>query len=421
MTVIIKKKNEDKVLKFANDAISCLDSDSKSVSNYNIIPFQRYIYVLSNLIDIDDFEDNKSLIKEVLMSNRSLLDVEHFKTKIEDKRNEIQNKKKVIFYFIYPLKIKYGSIEKAHFILRDIKIKICSYDEVMQKFPFDEIRKLPKYMHEKIEANLKPSSSFFIIEMNEINVNRGMSSATDTIELFRSIINFSYHKEIIYSPVGEPSLAPLIYPPEVFFAFDSDKKYIKQWGTYNAPQSHEIDFNSDWRTKGTIETKSTIESAVELIDKINSIHRSTFKDLIIATFQLYNYGLDNFYKPSLSMLTFWQILEVISKAGTRRTNTILSKRICFLFGKKDPYADMIQIFIDKRNEFAHSGISGNITANDLEMIIQIVHGMMMFLIDNEKQFKNIKDLDFFYNAMGILNTDIETKTDILNFIKKING
>ena len=125
MTVIIKKKNEDKVLKFANDAISCLDSDSKSVSNYNIIPFQRYIYVLSNLIDIDDFEDNKSLIKEVLMSNRSLLGVEHFKTKIEDKRNEIQNKNKVIFYFIYPLKIKYGSIEKAHFILRDIKIKIC--------------------------------------------------------------------------------------------------------------------------------------------------------------------------------------------------------------------------------------------------------------------------------------------------------
>ena len=121
------------------------------------------------------------------------------------------------------------------------------------------------------------------------------------------------------------------------------------------------------------------------------------------------------------MLTFWQILEVISKAGTRRKNKILSKRICSLFVKKDPYADMIQIFIDKRNEFAHSGISGNITANDLEMIIQIVHGMMMFLIDNEKQFKNIKDLDFFYNAMGILNTDIETKTDILNFIKKING
>lgn len=418
MEIIIKSNKEDKVLEFANNAISLFEPNSIALKGLNFHYFDQYIYALSNLIKIqgfENFEDKRSLIRRAIYeSNGSLLNIEDFKNKLIDARREVLNKTKDLFYFIFPLKIKYESIKKVHFTLLNTKIKIRSYNYLKNNFDLDELMDNAHVSSdEKITASLKSSLSYFVIEEKAIDVFKGSESASGTIELLRSIINFSYRYGMINLSYGEPRPLSLIYPAKAFFAFDSNRKYIKTWKTVYAHDSHEVDF-----TKGNLKNKEVIKRTEKLIGKINSIHKNNFRNLIIATFQLHNDGLDQHYKSSLSFLNFWQIFESISLADKQKD---VGKRMLSFFKEKDPYADMIEVFRQKRNKFVHEGKINDITANDINMIIEIAQQAMMFLINNEKQIKTIEGLQFFYDNINNSDKDFKNKADILRYIKRITA
>ena len=162
--------------------------------------------------------------------------------------------------------------------------------------------------------------------------------------------------------------------------------------------------------------KEVIKNADKLIKKINSLNKGKLKNLIIAAFHLHNDVLDHNYKPSLSFLNLWQIFELISDTSTQKD---VSKRMLSLCRKKDPYADIIEVFRKKRNEFVHKGKIDDITLNDINMIIGIAQQAMMFLINNEKQIKTIKGLNYFYSNINNSDEDFKHRTDILRHIKKI--
>ena len=203
MEITIKKKNEDKVLDFVNNAISLFEPNSTGLQGINIHKFNQYTYALSNLIEIigfKNFEDKTSLItKAIYKSNGLLLNSEEFEKNLIDIRKEVLSKKKEIFYFVFPLEIKYKSIKKLHFTLLNTKINVRSYDYLMKNFDLDDlIEDAHLFRDEKIEASLKSSISYFIIEEKVRDVHKGINSNFDKIELLRSIINFTDQYGILH-------------------------------------------------------------------------------------------------------------------------------------------------------------------------------------------------------------------------------
>jgi len=418
MEITIKKNKVDKVLEFVNNAISLFEPNSTNLNGTKFHKFEQYIYAISNLIEISgfkNFEDKRPLIvKALYKSNGYPQNSEDFVNNLIDVRKEVLNIQKEIFYFVFPLKIKYKSIKKLHFTLLNTKIKVRSYNYFRTNFEFNElIEDAELFRDEKIKASLKSSLSYFIIEEKAIDVFKGSSSTFNKIELFRSIINFTSQYGILRYFNDEPKPLSLIYPPKAFFAFDSNRKYLKNWKTVYTYDSQEIDF-----TTSSLRNKDVIKRAEKLIKKINSIENGNFRNLIIATFYLHNDGLDHHYKPSLSFLNFWQIFESISLTSRQKD---VSKRMLSLYKEKDPYADIIEVFRKKRNEFVHDGKINDIVANDINMIIGIAQQAMMFLIDNEKQIKSINGLNFFYDNINNSDKDFKTKTDILRYVKKIKA
>ena len=104
MEITIKKNKEDKVLEFANNAISFFEPNSTTLKGINFHKFDQYIYALSNLIEIQDFknfEEKRSLIiKAINKSNGSPLNSEDFENILINIRKEFLNKKKEIFYLM---------------------------------------------------------------------------------------------------------------------------------------------------------------------------------------------------------------------------------------------------------------------------------------------------------------------------------
>ena len=418
MEITIKKNKEDKVLEFANNAISLFEPNSTTLKGINFHNFDQYIYALSNLINIQDFKnfkDRRSLIiKAINKSNGSPLNLVDFENNLINIRKEVLNKEKEIFYFVFPLKIKYKSIKKLHFKLLNTKINVRSYNYLRKHFKLEELTEDPQlFRDEEIVSSLKPSLSFFIIEEKAIDFHKGSYSTFNKIELLRSIINFTYQYGTLHFSFDKPKPLSLIYPPKVFFAFDSNRKYLENWKTVYTYASQEIDF-----TYGNLRNKEVIKRTEKLIKKINSINKGNFRNLIIATFFLHNDGLDHHYKPSLSFLNFWQIFESISLTSKQE---YVSKRMLSLFKEKDPYTDIIEVCRQKRHEFVPNGQINDIAANDINMIIGIAQQAMMFLIENEKQIKNIDGLNFFYDNINNSDKDFKNKTDILKYIKKIKA
>lgn len=301
-----------------------------------------------------------------------------------------------------------------HFTLLNTKIKVRSYNYLRKNFDLNElIEDAQLFNDEKIKASLKSSISYFIIEEKAIDVFKGSFSTFNKIELLRSIINFTYQYGILHFSDDEPKPLSLIYPSKAFFAFDSNRKYLENWKAVYTYDSQEIDF-----INGNLRNREVIKRTEKLIKKINSLNKGNFRNLIIATFFLHNDGLDHHYKASLSFLNFWQIFESISLTSEQKK---VSKRMLSLFKEKDPYADIIEVFRLKRNAFVHEGKINDIAANDINMIIGIAQQGMMFLIENEKQIKNIESLNFFYENMNNSDKDFKNKTDILRHIKKIKG
>lgn len=421
MNITIDEKNKDKVLEFANNAISLFNPNSTSLGASNMHPFNQYIYALLNLIKIGDTDfksdaDKRKLIeKAICKTNGSSLNcVDELETNMRSVKKEYSKKGKKTFYFVYPLKIEYNSIKNSYFTIHDTEIKIHNYKYIRDNFSLDTLIKQDnRYTDtdEKIKDSLKRSLSYFVIEEKAINVYDGKKSASDKIELLRSIINFHLYFGVIQLYGDETKSVSPVAPSKAFFAFNSNCDHIQTWTTFDTFNYKEIDF-----TKGTLGHSETIKSIEWTIQEINSIPNRKFKNLIIAAFRFHNDGLDYYYNPSLSFLCFWQMFELISRTSSHKD---VCKRMLSFFEEKYPYADIIMVLKNRRNEFVHEGKSDVITANDVNMIINLAQRTILFLIRNAKQIKTIKRLELFYNNINNSSEDFKDMREMSLYIKKL--
>jgi hypothetical protein len=418
MEIYIDTKKEAKVLKFVKTVSSLYEPNSTTIrGSENIQKFDEYIYALTNLIEIQgikNFNDKQYIIRQAIEKSKDnpQLAIDDFKGSLFEARREMVSKYKKKYYVVFPLKIKYDSIKKRHFTLLDTKINVYNYSYFQRNFNYEELKTQAKY-DKKIKESLKPSLTYFIIEERAINDFRGGHSAYEKIELLRSIINFvNQYMKLHFQFGGEPKPLSLIYPSKVFFTFDMNRTYLKNWMTDITFDSREIDFNSYGLT-------TVIEESDKLIKKLNSLNKGGFRDTILEAFYLHNNALDYYDKKWLSFLSFWQIFELIARfSDYSLKQDDVCKRILSFFKQKDPYEDIIEVLKKKRNNFVHKG-ELDFTDNDINMIIGIAQMALMFLIENASKIKDIKGLNFFYSNIQTSKENIELNISLLKYIKKI--
>jgi len=270
----------------------------------------------------------------------------------------------------------------------------------------------------RIKEGLGPSRTYFVIEEYAIDENKAGHSVFDKFELLRSIINLvDQYRRLHHHFIGEPKPLSLIYPPKVFFAFDSNRTYLNKWMTDITYDSREIDFNSY-----NLKSSKVIERSEKLIKKINSLKKGGLRDRIIEAFYLHNNALDYYDKKWLCFLSFWQIFELITLSSEYNLKQDeVCKRMLSLLKEKDPYEDIIDVFKKKRNKFVHEAELRDFTENDINMVKGIAQEAIIFLIYNSSNLKDLGGLDFFYRNIHTSEKDIKIKTDILKYIEKIKN
>ena len=269
----------------------------------------------------------------------------------------------------------------------------------------------------KIEESLKPSRTYFVIEGYAMDEYRAGHSAFGKFELLRSIINFIDQYWQLHYHFGEPEPLSLIYPPKVFFAFDSNRTYLNKWMTDITYDSREIDFNSY-----NLKSSKVIERSEKLIKKINSLKKGGLRDRIIEAFYLHNNALDYYDKKWLSFLSFWQIFELIALSSEYNLKQDeVCKRMLSLLNEKDPYEDIIAVFKNKRNKFVHEAELRDFTWNDINMIIGIAQSAILFLTYDAPNLKNKEGLDFFYRNVHTSEKELKTKIGVLKYIEKFEN
>ena len=408
------KKHKSKIEKLVNKAISLFEPNSTVLENENIHEFNKYIYAISNLINIkNDFNEDQSIIQRAIYKSNGLsLQLDRFEELLYEANEEIFRKPKEKYYTVFPLKIKYPSLKKIHFILLGKKIIVRSYNYVQKNFNYKKLLEEEVIFEKEIKESLKSPLTYFIIEDYAINQYKASESAFESIELFRSIINFANQYGKISLFPSEPKPLSLIYPPKYFFSFDSNRTYLNFYKTDITFDSKIIDFNSS--------DLQRLKWSEKLIKKIGSIDNEELGDIIIKAFYLHNDALDYYDKKWHSFLSFWQILELITlseKDNLKQDETC--KRIVSLFKEKDPYEDIIDVLRKKRNNFVHASKLKEFTSNDVTMIMGITQASLLFLINNAKKFNENEDLTFFFNQINTKNDKLKEKAILLNYIKKL--
>ena len=417
MEINIQKNKEDKVLKFVTSAISLFKPNSNEFTSENFHKFNQYVYALSNLIKgIKNFNDAQSIIISAIQKSKSYSPptLNDFENCLEEARREALEKTQEKYYFIFPLKIKYNSIKKRHFILLGTKIKVYSYNYIQKNFSNE---KLKAEYDKKIEESLKPSLTYFVIEEYAIDEYRARHSASDKFELLRSIINFIDQYWTLHYSSEEPKPLSLIYPPKVFFAFDSNRTYLNKWMTDITYDSREIDFNSY-----NLKSSKVIERSEKLIKKLNSLKKEGLRDIIIEAFYLHNNALDYYDKKWLSFLSFWQIFELITLSSKDKLKQDeVRKRMLSLFKEEDRYEDILGVFKKKRNKFVHEGKLRDFTENDINMIKGFAEEAILFLTYEASNLKDIKGLNFFYSNIRPSEIELKTKIRVLKYIENFKN
>ena len=332
------------------------------------------------------------MASKIIIKIKNEKKVEEF-IKIGTKALEKQKEK---FYFVFPLKIKYTTINKRHFNLFGDKIKIYSHKYIIKNFDCENIKNKARYIN-KIKESFKPSYTYLVIEEYSTDVYMAEESAFGKIELLRSIINFVDDFGTLHL-MGEGKPISLIYPSQAFFAFDSNKKDTAYWTTSLTHESKEIDFNH-----GSISQYKIIEETERLLKVINSINKGSLRTIISNALYLYNEALDNYETKWVSFLNLWQIFELIARASQNNLKQDqVRKRIVSLLDEKDLYENIFEVIKDKRNKSVHEGIIKEITHHDINMVIEVAQHAIVFLIFNAKKLKNVDGLEFFYNNVNTL-------------------
>jgi len=411
----IKDKGKEKVLKYADQAISLYEEDF-TLKGANIQKYFKYIYAISHhLTGIDSPRDAKEIIGKSLKAFRSspsktIGDFKNILIKAE-KDTICRNVEK--YYFVIPVNIKCDSLCRRQVSILGKQIKLRNYKYILNNFSINELANKSRY-DERINNGINRDLTYWVFEEYSSDEHKAMRQALREFDLLRAIINFSHDSMSIHYSFGGPTEPlSLVCPKKTFFEFDSNKSYRNFWIVTENYADKLIDFKTNSSDYCTLVKRMNI-----IIRRLNSIKDPELRYLIVNALYFYGNALDYYDRLWLSFLSYWQIFELLSLGKNQLKQDEICKRVVALLGHNEPYEDLLDYFKIKRNNIVHHGKFEDISEDDTNIIKGIAEHAILFILFEASHLKNISGLNVYYEHINSNEKDIKLKKSILGLIDK---
>ena len=248
-----------------------------------------------------------------------------------------------------------------------------------------------------------PNSSTFnpvLIEINTYNPDAALDLAFERINLLRALINFSYNFGVVYFIPIRSVILSVIMPSPLYVIFDEDGKNVF---------SYVVNEKFDYKNLSIQKERSKLFHHLlpKYADKL------IFKDIwgyIRDGLIAYQNALDAHTIES-AFLSMWQVLENFLTFGNVQTNNkqIKSRINIFIKPKNLIWKELINIFIDKRNELVHSGRFYEEGDHFFFALKDITDNVFIKLIKLTEYFSTIDEFKEYLVHMSLGDTDLERK------------
>jgi len=409
MVWIPKFRQNDLTLRYIEENISLFDTGTTSLSGSNIILFDNNVYAL--LYQIKNFqntllpEEKQYVIRQAIKEIRatSHLSIENFQSALQIQVDAICNQSYKRFFLVIPSKIKFDPQIDTEIPVLNTKIKIVNSNYLKENYNLNEkVLTDFNFQLKEISDLLNSNECFFLIEQWGRYDEQASKEAYKQFELFRSILNFvaDYQTYDLFQ-FGIPKASSFIYPSKFALVFDNEKNLIQHLIVTLQLEDKPIKTPSDIK-----KICKYISEAKKILQKLEKIEDLELRNLLISSFELHCDALDFESHSWLSCFHLWQILESISLYNHSITYDQVCKRIVSLLGHFHPWNDIIQLFLQKRNNFVHRGNKSEFTRSDINAIKGLVQFSMIRLLQLSDEFKDLEGLNFFYEGIDYYHKSI---------------
>ena len=410
--VILRK--EDKVSQYVTDAISLYSPRTTTLSGDNIFKFDRIVYILGNLIDIQGFPDNNDQKRGLI--NRGIRRFSQYRRKsassfVKALETEINQRERQIpskYLVVFPLNISYNTLRgKRHFVLGKTRLKTRSFAHVADNFDFRRPYDLLHQSRRSIQGSIY-DFTYIIIEIHAKNQTDAFDIARQRVELFRSLCNFVLSYGRITWQMGYPSPLGRINPSKYMFIFNDERRFLDHWFSVGEFRYRLL------RLRG-----NELQAINKDIKAFEALEPNKLKNILINCLTLYSYALDEI-EPGYIFLNLWQILELVALKEPKGIPLEKVKdRIKSIFRDNTRISDVLDALFRKRNRLVHEGQLGNFSLRDVNQIKGIAEACINFLFGNVNKLKNKEGLNDFYESIRQTNERLDKKIAVVRYVKRI--
>ena len=401
MTITIK--NEPTVLSYAIDAANNLQTPK----------FDRVVYILGNLVDIQGFNYNNDQKRRLI--GHSLTRFSRYRRKnssmlVKALETELRRWKSIVakkFFLIFPLNIKYESLNGTrHFVVDRIKLKTRSFAYAKTNYDFRFPLKILK-ADKELRRSIK-DFTYVTVEVYGKNQDDAVNSANKRVELFRSLLNFDLSFGMITWQTGRPKPLTRIERSKYIFIFDENRRYLGYWTNVG-----------EFRYQLVKLTKKQTKAIKKNVKDFEKLERSKLRNILVECLNLYGYALDQIER-GYTFLNLWQILELIAlKDASGIKLRKVKSRIKAIFKGKQIISDVLDVLFHKRNALVHEGRISDFSLQDVNQIKGITEACIDFLWSHINKMGNTTSLNNFYENIGLNIKKLDEKIAVLNYIKKV--
>jgi len=420
----ISSNNKDKVVSYFKEAMDLYTSDFK-LENFNIIKNIEIIYILGGMININGEPICSELTRNVInegikkIKKDNIINIDDIIKSLNKIYYEIKNKPISKYRIVASLHLDKKCLPQLKGKFLNVPFSIYNSKSFFRKYkimgyinpPFEKVRSGMKnfIIFSKEEIDNLTKSNYIEITLDSKDQNIAYNEGWNIIEIFRSIINYSYCIGQ-YRIVGETNPYSILLPSAYIFVFDENNNFLIYGFTKSFYERNIKEIELEHISK----LKHNFNNILKIIEKIKN---NEIKNVLISSFLRHGKGLDELAYGT-SFICFWQTLELISlKIFFNFSEKDVCNRIKSIL-LKEKLKDKIDVLYSRRNYLMHEGKISDYDLMDANNIKEVSELSIMFILNNIKNFSDMHELDLFYKYVNENNVSIKRINKILQYIKK---
>jgi len=250
--------------------------------------------------------------------------------------------------------------------------------------------------------------TYMVLEVFARSQAEAFHMANWKVELFRSLLNFTFSFGRITRSFGRPKPLARISPSRYIFVFDNERRFLNCWETVTEPRYYNEVLN-----------RTELEVIGKNIASFERLRHNKLRGILTECLSLYGYALDQI-ENGYTFLHLWQILESIAlkeKGGISFDK--MKRRIRSVFMGNRTVSDTVDALFDKRNQLVHEGRISDFDTQDVHQIKGLTEVCIKILWSHVNGLDNTENLQGFYESIMLDKDRIGKKIRILNYVKGI--